>query len=214
MKHTSSASHISIPYHKPFFFPDFSYFITNIEKELQILPGRGAAVGGTAGESVVDSVEASGTKRIATVSGGGYGFKKDSMDGSKVSNCSITEAKYTCSRQPYCAAYTEYVQVSYCTADDINGENEGAYETKQLTFQFDLNPITTMSGNTVTYSEPNGNYKFSMTVDTNMSSTADISQFNTYLKAIGVETDIITAAPGNGGAAGQPGNDGGAVIIW
>ena len=189
-----------------------SFFITNIEKELHIQPGRGAAVGGTAGDSVVESVESTGTKEIARVSGGGYGFNKASMDGSKVSNCSISEAKYTCSRQPYCAAYTEYIQVSYCTADDIAGESDEAYVTKQLQFT-NINSVTTMSGNVVTYTDPDGNYKFSMTVDTNMTTAADISQFNTYLKAIGVETDIITAAPGNGGAAGQPGNDGGAVII-
>lgn len=193
-----------------------SFFVTDIGKELQITPGKGAAVGGSSTSSTVDTVDSSGTKTIAEVLGGGYGFDKSTMDGSHVLNCTVTSAKYTCSRQPYCKAYTDSLQVSYCAMDDIAGTEPDAYVTEQLLFNGDygINKTSTMSGTLVNYSDAAGNYELSMMVDTNMTTAADVSQFTNYLQAIGIDTDIVTAAPGNGGAQGQPGNDGAAVIIW
>ncbi|MBS5801541.1 MAG: hypothetical protein KIC80_00810 [Brachyspira sp.] len=191
-----------------------SFFVTSIEKELEVIPGRGAAVGGSATESIVNSIESTGTKTIASVRGGTYGFDKSTMDGSNVSDCSIIDAKYACARQPVCNAYTEYVQISYCKEDDMAGTNDDAYVTEQLKY-IDINSQTVLNGSMVTYEEPDDKtFKFALTIQSNMTDGADVSQFNTYLKAIGIENGIITAAPGNGGAKGQPGNDGGAVIIW
>lgn len=196
-----------------------SFFVTHIEKELQITPGRGSTSSSIPGnDSIVNSVESTGTKTIASVSGGSYGFNKSTMNGESVSSCDILEAKYVCSREPVCHAYKEYVQVSYCKEDDMAGENEAtAFLTENLQFT-DINSSTVINGDTVTYikkdNSSNTIYKFALTVKANMTTGADISQFNTYLKAIGVTSGIITAAPGNGGAQGQSGNHGGAVIIW
>lgn len=192
-----------------------SFFVTHIEKELQITPGKGSTNSSTSGdESIVKSVESSGTKTIASVNGGTYGFNKSTMNGDSVSSCDMLEAKYVCSREPVCHAYKDYVQVSYCKEDDLAGENEStAFVTENLQFK-DINSSTVLSGDTLTYTKTGTIYKFALTVKANMGKGEDISEFNTYLKAIGVNSGIISATPGNGGAQGQPGKHGGAVIIW
>lgn len=192
-----------------------SFFVTHIEKELQVTPGKGSTNSSTAGgESIVNSVETTGTKTIASVNGGTYGFNKSTMNGDSVTSCDILEAKYVCSREPVCHAYKDYVQVSYCKEDDLAGENETtAFVTENLQFN-NINSSTVLSGDTVTYTKSGTIYKFALTVKANMSKGEDVSEFNTYLKAIGVNSGIISASPGNGGAQGQSGKHGGAVIIW
>lgn len=192
-----------------------SFFVTHIQKELQITPGKGSTNSSTAGgASIVNSVETTGTKTIASVNGGTYGFNKSTMNGESVSSCDILEAKYVCSREPVCHAYKDYVQVSYCKEDDLAGENETtAFVTENLQFK-DINSSTVLSGDNVTYTKSGTIYKFALTVKANMGKGEDVSEFNTYLKAIGVASGIIGASPGNGGAQGQSGKHGGAVIIW
>ena len=191
-----------------------SFFITSIEKELEIIPGKGATVGGTAEATVVKSIESTGEKTIASVNGGVYGFNKSNISGDSVSDCNVTNAKYICTRHPVCKAYTSYVQISYCNEDDMTGTNPDAYITENYNYSNIKNKLV-QNNNILTYEETsNKKFKISMTINTNMTVNADMSEFTPYLKTLGVEDGIVTVSPGDGGAKGQPGNNGGAVIIW
>lgn len=210
-----------------------SFFVTTIEKELQIIPGKAGISSGDSGEeSVAYNITNAGEKEdLATVAGGQYGFNINTLSGNNVSDCSVNNTGYVCNKDPVCIHYGNYIFVGYCKADERKDENNpDAYTSETVTYDNIKNKLGNGSyrkENTV-FDEGSGTisytrrasyggkilYAVNLTINSNFTADADQSAFNPYLNAIGVKTGIAAVNAGNGGAQGQSGKHGAAVIVW
>ena len=114
-----------------------SFFVTTIEKELQITPGKAGTSSGDSGEeSVAYNITNAGEKEdLATVAGGQYGFNINTLSGNNVSDCSVNNTGYVCNKDPVCIHYGNYIFVGYCKEDERKDENKpDAYTSETVTY--------------------------------------------------------------------------------
>ena len=212
-----------------------SFFVTTIEKELQIIPGKAGTSSGESGEeSVAYNITNAGAKEtLATVAGGQYGFNINTLSGSNISDCTVNHAGHVCSKDPVCVHYNSYIFVGYCQEDEQKNEpaNPNAYTTETVTYDMIKNSRNsrnslygrtsyTDGSSTISYTKYrdswSGNVMYTVNLDINSNFTAEAekSAFNPYLNAIGVKTGIAAVNAGDGGARGQAGKNGAAVVVW
>lgn len=200
-----------------------SFFIPTIQKELHVYPGKGTST--TGGQSFVREKLTDGNmKDLASVQGGQSGFDLESISAKHVSSCAVTKQKYACNIDAFCTIYEQYLYVTYCVAEEMSSENnEDAHAEDNVTYG-DISRKGTYNSTTrkVTYDKPGittgpSESPYTLTLDV-VANTAgqdgELSEFVGYLHAIGVNSPIVTASPGSGGAKSENGKHGGAIITW
>lgn len=193
-----------------------SVFMTTINSDLQLYPGKGALAGSSdaRGErSYVMAEQITGENREILSVEGGLSAVGNSVN---LNNCDVAFAEYACTLTPKCTSdnETRTVKVEYCS--EICADNS-CWADETLSFNTILAQYSAglPSSNNLYYTNAAG-YTLHLAVEGNSTENEDTSGMMDYFEALKEQetTGAYTEHAGNGGAKEQNGKTGAIVIVW
>ncbi len=210
-----------------------SIFLTTTTHVLHIYPGRGATF--NPANNLVDD-DFGGQTYLVDANSNNHdvirldGGRSNSGDMLLVKDCSVSYARYTCRRDPYCRVNNEARQliVGYCTAngDSLSDEAEDAVPFDTAFYEYRDNNREDLSNVVLSYSKRLDSdddllqyealYTLALQVQGNFTGERQSSGFDTYIEALEIKDGIAATdpAPGTGGGIGEDGGNGAVVIAW